>query len=70
MMMSGANYRVPKVDADKCHTCKSCLARRVCRLKALTQFDAHELPYVNQAVCRGCLVCAEECPFGAIGLER
>lgn len=65
-MMMGANYRVPSVDADKCHTCKSCLARRVCRLQALRQFEAHELPYVDQTLCRGCLVCAEECPFDAI----
>ncbi len=70
MTLAGTNYRIPSVDPDKCHTCKSCLARRVCRLKALTQFEAHEMPYVDVALCRGCLICAQECPFGAISSER
>ncbi len=64
--MIRANYRVPNVDADKCHACKKCLARSVCRLKALIQFEPNEMPYINQEVCRGCLVCIEECPFKAI----
>ncbi len=64
--MIGANYRVPRVDAEKCRACRKCLARQVCRVKALIQFEAHELPYVDQTLCRGCLVCMQECPFKAI----
>jgi MinD superfamily P-loop ATPase len=61
-----ANYRVPNVDAGKCRACRKCQARGSCRLKALVQFESNELPYVNQELCRGCLVCIEECQFGAI----
>lgn len=64
--MIGTNYRVPRVDAEKCRACRRCLARQACRVKALIQFEAHELPYVDQALCRGCLICMQECPFKAI----
>ncbi|MBI5305359.1 MAG: 4Fe-4S binding protein [Chloroflexi bacterium] len=67
--MMGANYRVPLVDADKCRTCRQCIARKSCRLKALVQFEQNELPYIDQALCRGCLVCVDECPFRAIMVE-
>lgn len=67
--MMRANYRVPNIDVEKCHTCKRCLARRSCRLKALVQFEQNELPYIDQVLCRGCLVCVEECPFRAIVVE-
>lgn len=64
--MIGMNYRVPVVDAGTCRTCRKCMARQACRLKALVQFEASELPYVDQVLCRGCLVCVEKCPFQAI----
>ncbi|HEX9074561.1 MAG TPA: 4Fe-4S binding protein [Anaerolineae bacterium] len=67
--MIGMNYRVPSVDADKCRTCRKCMARQSCRLKALVQFESHELPYVDQTLCRGCLACVERCPFKAIVVE-
>ncbi len=64
--MIRSNYRVPNVDADKCRACRKCIARSSCRLKALVQFEQNEMPYINQEICRGCLVCIEECPFRAI----
>ena len=67
--MIGANYRVPQIDAARCQTCRQCLARKTCRLKALVQFEASELPYIDRELCRGCLVCVEECPFQAIQVE-
>lgn len=67
--MIGANYRVPTVDADKCHTCRQCVARKTCRLKALVQFEQGEMPYIDQSLCRGCLACMDVCPFEAIVVE-
>jgi MinD superfamily P-loop ATPase len=67
--MMRANYRMPQIDADQCRTCRQCIARKSCRLKALVQFESNELPYIDQTLCRGCLVCLEECPFSAIKVE-
>lgn len=68
--MIGANYRLPSVDAANCRTCRKCIARQACRLKALVQFEPNELPYVDQTLCRGCLVCMEKCPFLAIKVNE
>lgn len=68
--MIGTSYRVPSVDAEKCRTCRKCLARQSCRLRALVQIEAHELPYIDAGLCRGCLQCMEECPFGAISVVK
>ena len=64
--MLGSNFRVPRVDADKCKTCQRCPVRKTCKLEALVQYEAHELPCIDRELCRGCLVCLEECPFCAI----
>ena len=67
--MMRANYRAPQIDADTCRTSRQCQARKSCRLKALVQFESNELPYIDQTLCRGCLVCLDECPFRAIKVE-
>ncbi len=67
--MIGPNQRVPTVDVDTCRACRKCVARQACRLKALVQFEPHELPYVDHTLCRGCLICVKECPFQAIGVQ-
>jgi MinD superfamily P-loop ATPase len=67
--MIGHNPRAPRVDADKCKACQRCPARKTCKLKALVQFESHELPYIDRELCRGCLACMEECPFRAIVME-
>jgi MinD superfamily P-loop ATPase len=66
--MIGRNYRLPTVDAEKCQACDKCHARQACRLKAFVQFESNELPYVDQTLCRGCLVCVDRCPFQAIAV--
>lgn len=67
--MIGTNYRAPQIDADRCQTCRTCQARKTCRVKALVQFESHELPYIDRELCRGCLICVDECPFKAIVVE-
>ena len=67
--MIGHNPRAPQIDADKCKACRQCVARKTCKLKALVQFESHELPYIDRELWRGCLVCMEECPFRAIVME-
>lgn len=56
----------PYVDLALCKACKKCMARSVCKSKALTQVDPGEPPFVDPARCYGCNRCVMECPFGAI----
>lgn len=57
---------MPYVDPALCRACEKCMARSVCRSKALTRVDPGEPPFVDSARCYGCYRCVEECPFGAI----
>ncbi len=56
----------PVIDAEICRICRVCQARRACRMKAIVRFDPDDLPFVDGARCRGCLVCLPACPFGAV----
>lgn len=57
---------IPRVIDDKCHACRVCLARKVCRSKALLQLDPGEPPFVDASRCYGCRVCIPACPNDAI----
>ncbi|MBC7228477.1 MAG: 4Fe-4S binding protein [Thermoflexales bacterium] len=57
---------IPWVDEKACRACRHCLAREVCRSKALRALDPGEPPWVDGNRCYGCLVCIPACPFGAI----
>jgi Fe-S-cluster-containing hydrogenase component 2 len=55
-----------EVNDDVCQGCHPCSARRVCKTKALMQFDAGEVAVVDQPRCRGCATCLPACPYAAI----
>ncbi|HEY63563.1 MAG TPA: 4Fe-4S binding protein [Caldilineae bacterium] len=58
---------LPPIIADSvCQACRRCLARQVCKAKAIVRIDPDEAPFVDGARCRGCLVCMPACPFGAV----
>jgi MinD superfamily P-loop ATPase len=57
---------VPYVDAAACRVCRRCLARDVCRSKALLRIDRDEPPFVDAGRCYGCRACLPACPHGAI----
>jgi MinD superfamily P-loop ATPase len=57
---------VPRVDPDLCRACRRCLAREVCRSKALLRIDRDEPPFVDAGRCYGCRACVPACPHGAI----
>jgi len=61
---------VPYIDENKCHSCRKCVARRVCKSKAIVQLDPGEPPMIDASRCYGCHACVPECPFEAIIIPR
>jgi MinD superfamily P-loop ATPase len=61
---------IPRIVDEFCFECHKCVARQVCRTKALLQIDRGEAPVVDGAICYGCHNCVAACPAGAIVLER
>jgi len=61
---------VPRVDDERCNACRKCLARSVCRTRAILQIDPGELPFIDGNLCYGCLACIPVCPQGAIALNE
>jgi MinD superfamily P-loop ATPase len=57
---------VPQVVDALCRVCGKCLARQVCRSKAILQIDRDEPPFIDPNRCYGCRACIPACPNGAI----
>jgi MinD superfamily P-loop ATPase len=60
---------IPHVVDDLCLACRKCLARTVCRSKAILQIDPGEPPFIDPSRCYGCRACIPACPQGAIVLD-
>jgi MinD superfamily P-loop ATPase len=55
---------------ELCHACRQCLARTVCKSKAIIQLDPDESPFIDASRCYGCHLCITTCPHQAIVLPR
>jgi MinD superfamily P-loop ATPase len=60
---------VPQVIDERCQACRKCLARTVCRTKAILQIDPGEPPFIDANLCYGCHACLPVCPQQAIALN-
>jgi MinD superfamily P-loop ATPase len=58
-----------EVNEAACQACVPCLARRVCKIKALMQIDPGEPALIDVTRCRGCGDCLRACPHAAIGMS-
>ncbi len=67
--LTSAFIAMPSIDETVCRACPQCLARRVCRTRAITVYDPGEPPFIDSARCYGCRICLPACPFGAIVIE-
>ncbi len=58
--------KMPHVVDERCQACRKCVARRVCRTKAIVAIDPGEPPFIDPNLCYGCLICVPACPNQAI----
>ena len=58
--------KIPRIDDDLCQSCRKCVARKVCRTKAIVAIDLGEPPFIDGNLCYGCLACLPACPYKAI----
>lgn len=58
--------KIPRIDDDLCQSCRKCVARKVCRTKAIVVIDPGEPPFIDGNLCYGCLACLPACPYDAI----
>ena len=61
---------IPHVVDELCQVCRKCLARTVCKSKAIRQLDLDEPPFIDASRCYGCHLCIPTCPQEAIALDR
>ncbi len=66
MSLSPNGKHKPHVNGALCHACRKCVARTVCRVKAIRIIDADEPPFIDSHLCLGCYECVAACPAGAI----
>jgi len=64
--MTSAYVVAPRVVEEHCRACRECLARPVCRTRAIISPDPGEAPFIDASRCYGCRVCIKACPFEAI----
>ena len=55
-----------RIDTYACQTCSACQARLVCKTRAIVQYERGDLPALDAARCRGCMICIPARPFGAV----
>lgn len=63
---NAASHHLLMIDEAACRACGKCLAARVCTTGALLRIDPGDSPFLDTSLCRGCLVCMDACPFGAV----
>ena len=59
---SGAIIRKHYIDQEACKKCRTCVTRFQC--PAISSID--KVQTIDEALCAGCGVCAQVCPYGAI----
>ncbi len=63
--MRGERFKEFQVDLDKCTGCKICTEQFSC--PALVWLEDEEKVKIDDILCVGCAVCADVCPYRAIG---
>lgn len=65
-MLTPSGHVTLFIDAENCRACSRCLARQVCKVKAIVHIDREEPPFIDMHRCHGCRLCMTNCPFEAV----
>ncbi len=58
-----------RIDHGQCRACRKCLAREVCKVRALVRLDPDEPPFIDVSRCYDCRLCILAYPFRAIQVD-
>jgi MinD superfamily P-loop ATPase len=64
--MASAYTVAPHIVEERCRACRKCLARQVCRPRAIMKEDPEDSSFIDASRCYGCRVCITACPFEAV----
>jgi len=60
----------PEIDWKYCQCCNPCVARLVCKPRAIIKIDVDEPAVVELSRCNSCGLCVMECPYDAIIMKN
>lgn len=60
----------PIINFEICQACHPCLARQVCKTRAIVKLDSDEPPDIAIERCSGCSACVLACACGAIQMRN
>ena len=63
MQLDAEGFYRPVIDAEKCTNCRRCIKQLGCPGLVLKDGRVH----IEHSLCTGCGLCAQVCPFQAIG---
>ena len=66
MSFSPGAKGIPHIDNELCQACRKCVARSICRTKAIRSIDPGEPPFIDTHLCMACYECVPACPSEAI----
>jgi len=64
--LASAYLVAPHIVQERCRACNKCLARQVCRPRAILIKDPEDSPFIDASRCYGCRACVTACPFDAV----
>lgn len=60
----------PEVDWELCQACHPCLARVVCKTRAIIKVDIDEPAFIELSRCNSCGLCVLACTCNAIVMQH
>jgi indolepyruvate ferredoxin oxidoreductase alpha subunit len=70
LIQKNEEFTLYSVDAEICRACGKCLKLGCPAIEKKNNVEGKWVAFINQTLCTGCSVCAQVCPFDAIGESK